>query len=77
MPTYAYGILIGAILVIVVWFLFIAPMERRVHERKMELMRRKLERNDERLKQPGVSEHSDNAGKDANSNLVSRDIGVE
>lgn len=77
MPTYAYGILIGAILVVVVWFLFIAPMESRVHERKMELMRRKLERNDERLKQPGVSEHSDNADKDANSNLDSRDIGVE
>ena len=77
MPTYAYGILIGAILVVVVWLLFIAPMESRVHERKMELMRRKLERNDERLKQPGVSEHSDNAGTDANSNLVSRDIGVE
>ena len=77
MPTYAYGILIGAILVVVVWFLFIAPMESRVHERKMELMRRKLERNDERLKQPRVSEHSDSAGKDANSNLFSRNNGVE
>ncbi len=77
MSTYAYGILIGAILIVVVWFLFIAPMESRVHDRKMELMRRKLERNDERLKQPGVSEHSDSAGKDANSNLFSSNNGVE
>jgi preprotein translocase subunit YajC len=51
MPMYAYGILIGVVLVVVVWFLFIAPMERRMHDRKMELMRRKLVRNEERLKQ--------------------------
>ena len=52
MSMYAYGILIGVVLVVVAWFLFIAPMERRIHERKMELMRRKLERNEERLREP-------------------------
>ena len=51
MPTYAYGILIGVVLVVAVWLLFVAPMERRNHERKTELMRRKLERNEERLRQ--------------------------
>ena len=51
MPMYAYGLLIGVVLVAVVWFLFVVPMERRVHERKTELMRRKLVRNEERLKQ--------------------------
>lgn len=51
MSMYAYGILIGVVLVVVAWFLFIAPMERRIHERKMELMRRKLERNEERLRE--------------------------
>ncbi len=51
MSMYAYGILIGVVLVVVAWFLFIAPMERRMHDRKMELMRRKLVRNEERLKQ--------------------------
>jgi preprotein translocase subunit YajC len=51
MPMYAYGILIGVVLVVVVWFLIIAPMERRIHERKMELMRRKLKRNEERLRE--------------------------
>jgi type II secretory pathway component PulM len=51
MSMYAYGILIGVVLVVVAWFLFIAPMEQRIHERKMELMRRKLERNEERLRE--------------------------
>ena len=50
MPMYGYGFLIGIALIAVFWFMFIAPMERRLHERKMELMRRKLERNEERLR---------------------------
>jgi len=77
MPMYAYGILIGVVLVVVVWFLFVAPMERRVHERKSELMRRKLERNEERIKQREMNEHSDNAGKDADSNPFSRNKGAD
>ncbi len=51
MPMFAYGILIGVVLVVVVWFLLIAPMERRIHERKVELMRRKLQHNEERLRE--------------------------
>ncbi len=51
MPIYGYGFLIGVALVLIFWFLFVAPMERRMHERKMEVMRRKLERNEERLRQ--------------------------
>ncbi len=77
MPMYAYGILIGVVLVVVVWFLFFAPMERQVHDRKFELMKRKLERNDERLKQLAMNEHSDNADKDAKSNLFSSNNGVD
>ncbi len=33
-----------------------------MHERKMDLMRRKLERNEERLRQLGKNEHTKNAG---------------
>jgi len=51
MPMYEYGLLIGVVLIVIVWFVFVAPMERRMHDRKMELMRRKLVRNEERLKQ--------------------------
>ena len=54
MPMYAYGLLIGVVLIVIVWFVFVAPMERRMHDRKMELMRRKLVRNEERLKQMKV-----------------------
>ena len=50
MAIYGYGFLIGIILVVIFWFLFVAPMERRMHERKMELMKRKLKRNEERLR---------------------------
>jgi len=48
---YGYGFLIGIALVVIFWFLFVAPMERRMHERKMELMRRKLVRNEQRLRE--------------------------
>ncbi len=51
MPMYGYGFLIGIALVVIFWFLFVAPMERRMHERKVELMRRKLERNEQRLRE--------------------------
>ncbi len=77
MPMYAYGILIGAVLVVVVWFLFVAPMERRVHERKFELMKRKLERNEERLSQLSMNERPDSTGKDADSNPFSRNKGAD
>ncbi len=61
MPMYAYGIFIGVLLVVIFWFLFVAPMERRVHERKMDLMRRKLERNEERLRQLRIGGQTENA----------------
>ncbi len=69
MPMYAHGILIGVV--------FVVPMERRTHERKVELMRRKVARSDERPKQLAMNEHSDSAGKDANSNLFSGNNGVD
>ena len=50
MPLYVYGFLIGIALVVILWFLFVAPMERQMHERRMQLMRRKLECNEERLR---------------------------
>ncbi len=59
---YGYGILIGIALVVIFWFLFLAPMEKRTHERKMELMRRKLERNEQRLRELSGGRQSDSDG---------------
>lgn len=62
MPMYGYGFLLGLALVVVFWFLFVAPVERQMHKRKTELMRRKLERNEERsmhLRENGQTENND------------------
>ena len=50
MSLYVYGFLIGLALILIFWFLIVAPMEKRMHERKMELMQRKLARNEKRLR---------------------------
>ena len=48
---YGYGFLLGIVLVLIFWFLFVAPMERQMHKRSTELMRRKLERDEAHLRQ--------------------------
>ena len=50
MALYGYGFLIGMALILIFWFLIVAPMERRMHQRKMDLMQKKLARNEERLR---------------------------
>lgn len=59
MALYGYGFLIGMVLILTFWFLIVAPMEKRMHERKMELMKRKLERNEERLRNMKSDEEND------------------
>jgi flagellar biosynthesis/type III secretory pathway M-ring protein FliF/YscJ len=74
MPMYGYGFLIGIVLVLIVWFLLVAPMERRMHQRKMELMKRKLERNEERLRNLKANERNNSDGKKpASKRLPSND----
>ena len=62
MPMYVYGFLIGIALVVIFWFLFVTPMERQMHERKMELLRRKLEHNEERLRLLRENGQTDSSG---------------
>ena len=38
-----YWALLGLALFIAIWFLFVVPAERRHHERKLALVRRKIE----------------------------------
>jgi preprotein translocase subunit YajC len=60
MALYGFGFLIGIALTVIFWFLFVAPMERRMHQRKMDLMQKKLARNEERLRKQRAGENTDN-----------------
>ena len=40
--TLVYGFLIAMALFIAVWFVFVVPSERRDHERKLELVRKRI-----------------------------------
>ena len=40
--TLVYGFLIGIGLFVLVWFVFVVPMERRDHERRLALVRTRL-----------------------------------
>lgn len=65
MALYGYGFLIGIALTVIFWFLFVAPMERRMHQRKMELMKQKLARNEKRLRELEENENSEDAESSA------------
>lgn len=60
-----YGFLIGMALVLIIWFLFIAPMEKRMHDRKMDLMRRKLEQNEQRIRRQQARGKGDASSEDS------------
>jgi hypothetical protein len=51
-------------LVLIIWFLFVAPMEKQMHRRKIELMKRKIERNEERIRQEKGTCRGDDRGDD-------------
>jgi hypothetical protein len=51
-----YGFLIGLALVLIIWFVFVVPVEKRMHQRKMDLVKRKLRRNEERLRREDASD---------------------
>lgn len=38
-----------------VWFVFLVPMEKGLHQRRMELLQKKLQQNEERLRQKDSS----------------------
>jgi hypothetical protein len=46
------GLVLATMLLVfaVVWFVFMLPMEKGLHKRRMELLQRKLVQNEERLK---------------------------
>ncbi|MFQ5546781.1 MAG: hypothetical protein ACE5FV_00705 [Woeseia sp.] len=71
MPLWGWGFLIGIAMILIIWFVFVAPMERQMHERKMELIRRRLKRNEERLGQLQEQRKYDDADADTDSSADS------
>ncbi len=56
-----YWAIIGIGLFVAVWFLFVVPAERRHHERKLEMIRKKLEKRQAQADENGDSATSDDA----------------
>jgi flagellar biosynthesis/type III secretory pathway M-ring protein FliF/YscJ len=47
----------------VVWFFFLVPMEKGLHKRRMELLRKKLQQNEERLRREADERSNRNSVK--------------
>ena len=60
---YMAVIVLGAF--VAIWIFFVVPAERRHHERKMELVRKKLER---RKEQPAVGDGAESDGNGGDPN---------
>jgi hypothetical protein len=44
MSLYSTGLLVATALVAVIWFAFVAPSERRYHEKKLQLLQERIEK---------------------------------
>ncbi len=51
MSTSAIGLLVAIVMIVVIWFVFVAPAERRYHERKLKLMQERIERRQRHLQE--------------------------
>ncbi len=62
--NYLYMAIIGLAVFVAVWIMFVVPAERRHHERKMELIRKKIER---RVEQSAADEITEPGGNSDDS----------
>lgn len=51
----AIVITIMVLIFAMVWFIFLVPMEKGLHQRRMQLIQKKLQQNEERLKRKAGS----------------------
>ncbi len=58
----AIVIIIMVLIFAMVWFVFLVPMEKGLHQRRMELMQKKLQQNEERLRQKDARTRSGSRG---------------
>lgn len=71
--TLVYGFLAGLALFIVVWFVFVVPTERRDHERRLALVRKRLAEREEQLARIREEEDKADAGaSERNDDTVER-----
>lgn len=50
LTLFAYVFAIGSVVVALVWFLIVAPAERRYHERKLRAVQEQIRKHEEMLK---------------------------
>jgi len=67
MSLYSIGLLVATALVAVIWFAFVAPSERRYHEKKLQLLQERIEKRRLSL-QEEESEQQENAAKSVEGN---------
>ena len=60
--NYIYMAIIGLGAFVAIWMIFVVPAERRHHERKMELVRKKIERRREQSAAVDGTESDGNPG---------------
>ena len=65
MSLYSTGLLVTTALVAVIWFAFVAPSERRYHEKKLQLLQERIEKRRQYL-QKEAPEQQDDAVRSAN-----------
>lgn len=58
----AIVIIVMVLIFAMVWFVFLVPMEKGLHQRRMELLQKKLQQNEERLRQKDGSAGPDRRG---------------
>lgn len=51
MTTSMIGLLVALLMIVVIWFIFVAPAERRYHERKLKLMQERIERRQRHIRE--------------------------
>ena len=59
MSTSVIGLLVAVVMIVVIWFVFVAPAERRYHERKLKLMQERIERRQRHLQERQSSESAE------------------
>jgi hypothetical protein len=61
MSLYSTGLLVATALVAVIWFAFVAPSERRYHEKKLQLLQERIEKRRLSLQEEALEQEDDAA----------------
>ena len=59
MSLYGTGLLVATALVAVIWFAFVAPSERRYHEKKLQLLQERIEKRRQYLQEEAPEQQDD------------------